>query len=157
MNFENILCLSGQKPRLWKGAKSSPDRNWKMPANPEPLNRIEIFWYHFTPRNISYLMVLLNLVKFGTLGRSAPQDWKLCMFSSISMLNSVVFNALQCFLNLLSHYKVCQIIKNIRVWGKTKCLPSRGMGGGGGGASAPLPSPRVDASALNESRWGNPF
>ena len=29
----------------------------KMPVNQKPLNRIGIFWYHFTPRKLLYLMV----------------------------------------------------------------------------------------------------
>ena len=31
----------------------------------KPLNRIEIFWYQFTPRKLLYHMVSVNLVKFG--------------------------------------------------------------------------------------------
>ena len=42
----------------------------KMPINQKPLNRIRIFWYHFTPRKLLYLMVSINLVKFGPHGLS---------------------------------------------------------------------------------------
>ena len=37
----------------------------KMPVNQKPLIRIGIFWYQFTPRKLLYLLVSLNLVKFG--------------------------------------------------------------------------------------------
>ena len=37
----------------------------KMPANQKPLNRIEIFWYQFTPRKLLWHVVSINLVKFG--------------------------------------------------------------------------------------------
>ena len=37
----------------------------KMPVNQNPLNRIGIFWYQFTPRKLLYLLVSLNLVNFG--------------------------------------------------------------------------------------------
>ena len=37
----------------------------KMAANQKPLNQIGIFWYQFTPRKLLYLMISLNLVKFG--------------------------------------------------------------------------------------------
>ena len=42
----------------------------KMPVNQKPLNRIEIFWYHFTRRKLLYLMVSVILVKFGPHGLS---------------------------------------------------------------------------------------
>ena len=42
----------------------------QMPANQKPLNRIEIFWYQFTPRKLLYHMVSLDLVKFGPHGLS---------------------------------------------------------------------------------------
>ena len=37
----------------------------KMPVDQKPLNRIGIFWYQFTPRKLLYLLVSLNLLKFG--------------------------------------------------------------------------------------------
>ena len=37
-----------------------------MDANQKPLNQIGIFWYQFTPRKLFYLMVSVNLVKFGS-------------------------------------------------------------------------------------------
>ena len=37
----------------------------KMPVNQKPLNRIGILWYQFTLRKLLYLLVSLNLVKFG--------------------------------------------------------------------------------------------
>ena len=37
----------------------------KMAANQKPLNQIGIFWYQFTPRKLLYLVILVNLVKFG--------------------------------------------------------------------------------------------
>ena len=40
----------------------------KKIVNKKPLNRIGIFWYHFTPRKIPYFMVSFNLVKFGSHG-----------------------------------------------------------------------------------------
>ena len=45
--------------------------NRKMPANKNnPLNRIGIFWYHFTPRKLPYLTVSVNFVKIGPHGLS---------------------------------------------------------------------------------------
>ena len=41
-----------------------------MPVNQKPLNRIGIFWYHFTPRKLLYHMVSVKLVKFGPHGLS---------------------------------------------------------------------------------------
>ena len=40
----------------------------KMPVNQKTLNRIGIFWYYFTPRKLLYLMISVNLVKFGHIG-----------------------------------------------------------------------------------------
>ena len=37
----------------------------KMPVNQKPLNRIVIFWNHFTPRKLRNLIVSVNFVKFG--------------------------------------------------------------------------------------------
>ena len=37
----------------------------RMPVNQKPLNRIGIFWYQFTPRKLLYLLISLNLVRFG--------------------------------------------------------------------------------------------
>ena len=42
----------------------------KMPANQKPLNRIGIFRYQFTPRQLLYHMVSVNLVNFGPYGLS---------------------------------------------------------------------------------------
>ena len=36
-----------------------------MPVNQKPVNQIMIFWYHFTPRKLLYLMIAIHLVKFG--------------------------------------------------------------------------------------------
>ena len=36
-----------------------------MPVNQKPLSWIGIFWYQITPRKLLYLLVSLNLVKFG--------------------------------------------------------------------------------------------
>ena len=41
-----------------------------MPANQKPLNRLELLWYQFTPREILYHMVSVNFVKFGPHGLS---------------------------------------------------------------------------------------
>ena len=38
---------------------------WKMPVNQKLLNRIGIFWYHFTPRKLLYHMISLNLGQLG--------------------------------------------------------------------------------------------
>ena len=43
---------------------------WKMPVNKKLLNRIGIFWYHFTPRKLLYYMISVKFVKFGPLGLS---------------------------------------------------------------------------------------
>ena len=37
----------------------------KMAANQKLLNQIGIFWYQFTPRKLLYLMISVNMVKFG--------------------------------------------------------------------------------------------
>ena len=62
----------------------------------------------------------------------APQNLKLCMFSSIFMLNLMVSQPWQCFLNLFLHYilLICQVVKII--------------GGGGAKSSmfAPPPPPK---------------
>ena len=41
-----------------------------MPANQNPLNRIDIFWNQFTPRKLLYHVVSVNFVKFGPHGLS---------------------------------------------------------------------------------------
>ena len=55
-----------------------------MPANQEPLNRIEIVWYHFTPRNISYLMVLLNMGHLGEVRRKIENCVRLVVYVKFS-------------------------------------------------------------------------
>ena len=53
-----------------------------MPANQKPLNQIEIFWYHFTPRKLLYHIVSLNLVKFGP-------HWLFCFFCQPCIMRTV--------------------------------------------------------------------
>ena len=58
--------------------------------------------------------------------RSAPQNWKLCMFSSIFMLNLMVFQGLAVlFKPILLHYIIINFSSKLSklLGGKTICLP----------------------------------
>ena len=55
---------------IWPLFRNMNQYNNQNFINEKPLNRIGIFWYHFTPRKLLYLMVSVNLVKFGPHGLS---------------------------------------------------------------------------------------
>ena len=68
----------------------------KMPVNQKPLNRIGIFWYHFTPRksHLINLMISVKLVKVGPHGLSVFWGhpiyiyiyiWGMCLYIATCM------------------------------------------------------------------------
>ena len=83
-----------------------------MPANQKPLNQIGMFWYQFTPRKLLYLMISVNLVKFGPHWLSIFLEATLYIFIIfiLILLNSILlrhpfsfFSSLRLSLLLLSH------------------------------------------------------
>ena len=81
-----------------------------------------------------------------------PQhNWKLCMFSSVFMLNLMVFQGLAVLFKPILALHIINFSSCRNNWGggaQNDISPNILMGGGGGGRlpPAPPPPPRIDAS-----------